>query len=190
MPRLRLSLVLLSAALLVVSAAGARPLPGRVVPGEGIGKVRLGMPADAGRKLLKQTGLEFRVRTIGVRPGVRYVEYDYRSDELSAPGYILGVQGASGRAKVVRVAALISANATPQGIRVGATEAELLARYGQQLQCKRVWDRPGGSWACTLGKTSRRHTVFTLVSTDVESVNQVRKITRITVQEPSVRVAL
>ena len=176
----------LSAALIATAASGARqPFPGRLIALDGIGQLRLGMSASAAQRVLQRVATPYPKRDIAVRPGVDYVELEYRRD-VFAVDYVAGFLGPPGKRRLVMIGTLTARERTREGIRVGATYAQLVRTYRARLSC-RVISR---AQACTLGSSSTRHLVFVVNST-VElphNPSTPRRVRKILVRERGLRV--
>jgi hypothetical protein len=155
--------VLLLAALAASAAAdaGARPDANLLIrPGQGIGKVRLGMTEAELRSAMG------RPRSVIPRSGafgLRTLEYEY-----GYAAYVVRLFGRTGRLRVVRVSTTLASERTPARVGVGSREATLLRTY-RRLRCERL--RTGSIAGvvyvgnqqrdCTLVAPSGRRTVFT-----------------------------
>ena len=155
------------AAIVVVtlaSPASSRPtgdtLRGRIVPGKSIGPLRLGMSGAAATRILGRFG-EPDVAT-RERPGTAnaYVELEYPAFFST---YSIGLRGRRGQRRVVRIAAMTSANKTKEGIGRGTTERMLVRTY-PGTRCRSHWEREARRYRreCVLGRRTERHTIFVM----------------------------
>ena len=125
-------------AVLATGTAGAVPSATQVIrPGQAIGKVRLGMSlAEVRRALGPPETVNRRVR-LGF--GRRYVEYGWDYGWWS-----VGLQGAAGDLRVVRIGTSSPRERTRVGIGVGSHVRDVVRRY-PGAQCRRNHPR-GGQW--------------------------------------------
>ena len=148
------------AAVFVLAAVAAAPsaaAPKRellIVPGQQIGKVRIGMSlAQVRRALGRPTGVNKRTRTAF---GGTYVEYDW--------GYGRWTVGLSGRARSLRVslvATTVRRERTREGVGVGSLLSRVKAVYRRAgLRCPPPRDFDFTDPACRLVSRSRAVTYF------------------------------
>lgn len=143
------------------AATSDEAIRGTIVPGVGVGKLRLGMSEPAARAALRRLGPPIRVRR--ERPhGVKgYVEWQYPRFEVAygATSYIVGFKAR----RLVWIEIRTSRNATRNGVRVSTEEPRLHAAYGR-LPCRHgLFDgSPNVPYYCRLGKLAGRHTIFEL----------------------------
>lgn len=156
----------LAAAALTLVALGA---PARaagasapLITPNGIGALRLGQGERTAGAVLRRAGLRpYPSRRVTIRPGVEYVEREYRRTPADVH-YVVGFQGARGARRVVFVGTFLERLRTPEGARVGISERRLRGIYGDRLQC-RPFAASGTAFigrTCRLGDARRRHLVF------------------------------
>ena len=178
--------------LLTTAASGARrPFPGKVITPGGIGQLRLGMSAKTAQRLLRRVATPYPVREVSLRPGVKYVEFEYRRDPYAAD-YIAGFLGRPGQRRLVMIGTFRKRERTREGIRVGATGRTVRRAYGGRLNCE-LLGRQGH--ACTLGTSARRNITLVLGGTVIVMGNEdvsdtVPNVTRILVRERGLRVSI
>jgi hypothetical protein len=143
-------------ALLLVPAAAGRDA--RIRPGQGIGKVNLGMTQAQARRALgppdtgwsEQRGL-----------GIRYLElvWDRGPDQM----FTVGLLGRPGRLRVATMWTTQRSERTPAGFGPGSSRARLLRRV-RGLRCQNVWRRDGSGHIVrtefVLGRLGGPETVF------------------------------
>lgn len=172
----------------VTAASSALTIPGKITPAKGVGSLRLGATEASARRAFRQVGRPTVSAPVRRGTSREYVElqYPHRDVAYGAVSYFVGLQGRPGRRRVVLIDVRTPRNATPQGVAVGKTDAQLLRAY-RNLDC-----RPGYTMSrttrdgtfCTLGKRKRRNTVFVLSGTS--NFEPTARITRIVVREPFV----
>lgn len=192
-----------SAALAVLAglliAGSARPsstaatIPGQIIPGVGIGKLKLGMPEAAARRVLRALGPATRYRRQR-RPdyptpaGYREYQYPRFEETFGAASYIVGFMPRRGVSRLVWIRVATGSNATAKGVRVSSPLSRLRAAYGQ-LPCRygRFDGSPGVPLFCRLGSLMRRHTVFVVVGGDVYGGRVTeQRVANVVVREPFV----
>jgi hypothetical protein len=175
--RLTFAAPLIAAVVAVAIAAGAtaaRPIPGKAITARGLGSLRLGMTERSAHRLLRKFGMRTRVklREVNVRPGVRYLEYEYRTGGFST-AYIVGFQGQQGRERVVMASTYLRQHRTKQGIRVAVVATRLYRAYGPRLRCRQLFQGGGAGHfignACALGPASGRQIIFIVPANPVVS---------------------
>jgi hypothetical protein len=129
--RVPLAAALAVAAIAAVAAAPSPAAPQRdllIVPGQQIGKVRLGMSLFQVRRALgRPTGVNKRMRT----GFASYVEYDWDYGR-----WTVGLSGRAPNLRVSLVATTIERERTREGIGVHALRARVLDAYrGRGLRC-------------------------------------------------------
>lgn len=158
----------LVAVALAAAAAGAASLPAGagteaslvIRPGQGIGKLRLGMTEAQVRRAMGKPRFTF------TRPaafGLRSLEYQYGFAE-----YTVRFFGPRGRLRAVRVGTTRFRERTPDGLGVGSAERAVLRGY-PALRCRPLRTQRYGSIRavitvpreCTLFAASGRRTIFT-----------------------------
>lgn len=105
-------------------ATGAPTRDALVVPGRGIGKVRLGMSVREVERALGHRTLVNESRGLGF--GLRYVELDW-----DGATWTVGFQGRPGALKVVKVATTLARQRTRQGLGPGSRIRDILRAYPQ-----------------------------------------------------------
>jgi hypothetical protein len=127
------------------AAKGASLRDAAIRPGQGIGKVNLGMTEAQVRARLGSPDFT-RSRRVGF--GSRFVELQYRG------GYFnVGLLGRPGRLRVHSVGTLQGSERTPQGFGVGTLEACLAREYGAGMRCDRLRVREDFSPAFVSNRT-------------------------------------
>jgi len=181
----------LVAACLAAPSAGVAEeklfLSGRIVPGQAIGPLKLGMGEATARRLLRKLGPGARLE-LRLRKGLsdEYVEYSY---PLEFVAYKVGYLGRPGARRVVFISAQYAGNATKEGIGVSVTQARLLRTY-RGLLCRAVYNRirMGYDFEYRLGSRTRRHTVFVVRSLSgwhrMEGPDPPMRVAHIVVREP------
>jgi hypothetical protein len=156
-----LLLVVAVAAGLAAGSAGAAPSRDTLIrPGQGIGKVSIGMTEAQVRARLGRPGA-MRTRRVGF--GSTFVELQYDD------GYFwVGLLGRPGRMRVHSVGTIQEFQRTPQGFGVGTRETRLAREYGARMRCDRLWINDnfspafvGNRWRdCVVNRGSGAETVF------------------------------
>ena len=156
-----LLLVSVAAAGLVAGTAGAASSRDLLIrPGQGIGKVNIGMTEAQVRARLGRPGAS-RTRVVGF--GSRFVELQYDDGH-----YWVGLLGRSGRMRVHSVGTIQQFQRTPKGFGIGTGEARLAREYGTRMRCDRLWTHDrfspefvGNRWRdCVVNRGSGAETVF------------------------------
>ena len=142
-----------------LAAAPATAAPERamvIVPGQQIGKIRIGMPLAQVRAVLGRPTLMNRRLRVGF---TRYVEYDW--------GYGRWTVGFSGRGSAARASLIgttVRSERTRERVGVGTLQARVQAVYGTGLRCPRGRRMSGNlgtvDAACRLTSRSRTLTYF------------------------------
>jgi hypothetical protein len=156
------SVALIAAVVTALAAAHATAAPEsdlRIRPGQGIGKLRLGMMELEARRAMGQPWAVVR-RPAGF--GLRSIEYQY---DLAA--YTVRFVGVPGRLRAVRVSTIVRGERTPKGIGPGSLERSLRKAY-PGIHCARlrvvvvsgIRFVPTNGRDCTLTTASGRRTVF------------------------------
>jgi hypothetical protein len=132
-----------------------------ILPGIGIGKVRLGMTFGQVRDALGRPGAVLRRERFGF--GSQYVEYAWRDT-----AWIVAVLGRGDRARVVSVSTTLGRERTPSRVGVGSTEQALRRTVGARCVGREAeltdWQNPDLE-VCFLGRTRRAaHTLFLLAA--------------------------
>lgn len=144
------------------ASASQQTIPGRIIPGVGMGKLRLGMSEQAAKRVLAPLGSRKFVRRVNAGKPDEYIEFEYpnptvRWDLVTA--YTIGFQGRRGKRRVAVIEVNLPRNRTAGGIGVGTREKKLLLTY-PNLRCERYLVRNNPRTECVLGPRTRRHTVF------------------------------
>jgi hypothetical protein len=131
---------------LTAESAAAPAATALIRPGVSIGKVRLGMRFADVRRALGRPMLVNRRQNRGF--GRIYVEYAW---EYGA--WRVGLAGAAGRLRVVRIATSLRGERTREGIGVGSTTLELAQHYRGRADCVTIgYRRPDrGTWLVLRG---------------------------------------
>jgi hypothetical protein len=159
----RLALVAVTTALvaLAVGSAGAAPERTALIrPGQGIGKLRLGMTPAEARRALGEPRVVVRRRAAF---GFTAVEWEFGYAE-----YRVRFFGRAGRLRATRVGTTLVRERTPRRVGVGTRERTLRRVY-RGLSCERLETRGAGpaflpanvDRDCTLLSPSGRRTIFT-----------------------------
>jgi hypothetical protein len=156
-----LLLVVAAAVGLVAGSAGAAPTRDLLIrPGQGIGKVNIGMTEAQVRARLGRPGAT-RTRVVGF--GSRFVELQYQDGH-----YWVGLLGRTGRMRVHSVGTIQEFQRTRQGFGLGTREARLAREYGARMRCDRlrINDRFSPAFVdnrwrdCVVNRGSGAETVF------------------------------
>ena len=140
------------AALATAPATAAPERKALIVPGQQIGKVRLGMTfAQVTRALGRPTVVNRQVRTgLG-----RYVEYDWGWGE-----WTVGFSGRGSSSRVSLIGTALQRERTREGVGVGSRRARVISVYRRSgVRCGIVRPYPNTQEGCRLGPRSRE-TVF------------------------------
>ncbi len=169
------------------SASVAVTIPGKIMPGVGVGNLRLGMSEAAARRLLRPLGAPVRYgrRSAQLLPD-GYVEYQYPSlaNGFGAITYIVGFRNR----RVAMIDVRAARNATAAGARVSTLLPKLRALH-RELVCRSA--KPGGWLLCILGAQSRAHTVFVVVDEGFLSGRpRVKRVQNIVVRAPGIPLIL
>jgi hypothetical protein len=184
---------ILVSGLVATSAAGspsAQTIPGRIVPGVGVGKLRLGMSEQAAKRVLAPLGSRKFVRRVNAGRPDEYIEYEYPHPNLrwdSFAAYTVGLRGRKGKRRVAVIEVHDARNRTREGIGVGSVESKLVRAY-PNLRCVDFGAMEQTRTECRVGERTRRHTVFVVRYADVISgqPTRPRRITRVMLREPGV----
>lgn len=168
-------------------ASVAETIPGKIVPGVGVGDLRLGMSEAAARRVLRPLGASIRYRRRSLQPLPEgYAEYQYPSFEngFGATTYIVGFRNR----RVAMIDVRAARNATAAGARVSTLLPKLRALHRAAV-CRSV--EPGGWLLCILGRQSRAHTVFVVVDEGFLSGRpRVKRVQSIVVRAPRIPLIL
>ena len=147
-------------------AASPEAIPGTIVPGVGVGKLRLGMSEAGARRILRRLGPPMPVSRERPHGVAGYREWHYPRFEVTFGGasYIVGFKAR----RLVWIEIRTWRNATRRGVRVSSTEPQLRAAYGR-LPCRHgLFDgSPNVPHYCRLGVLARRHTIFELAGESI-----------------------
>ena len=134
----RAVIALAAAAAAATLAPGAAGTDLRIRPGEGIGRVDLGMTEPQVRRALGRP--KWTVRRRGGF-GRRELELQFGESD-----YFVRLAGAQGRLRVVAVGTTLRSERTPQGFGVGTPERRLARAFGPRFRCERLeTDRVGST---------------------------------------------
>ena len=111
-----------TAALAAVPATAGPAADARVIPGVGIGKLRIGMTLAEVRRLLGRPHAVSARKRVGF--GVNYVEYQW---DLAA--WTVGFQGRAGRLRAVRIGTTLHRERTRAGLGVGSRIRDVVRVY-------------------------------------------------------------
>lgn len=168
------------------ASSTAETIPGKVFPGAGVGKLRLGMTESSAQRVLRPLGPRRRHRRSNPRSVPRgYAEYEHPSFEngFGATTYIVGFQPRRGARRVVMIDIRTARNATARGARV-STPLQRLRELHPRVRCKEVTPQDIRH-LCYLGPDHRRaQTVFVIGGTLIIGQPLVLKVVRIIVREP------
>ena len=173
------------------SASSAETIPGRIVPGVGVGGLKLGMSEAAARRVLRPLGTPIRYRRNRPVRLRSYAEYQYPSfDEgFGVAWYIVGFHGRAPARRVVMIDVRTQRNTTAQGVRVGSTERQLRAAF-PRIDCRDSTRYARFNLLCYLGSVKATHTIFPLRTREVISGRPndevTKRVWRIIIRRPFV----
>lgn len=152
----------------LVSAAPAAPMTGleRLIRVDGIGKVRLGMSLPQVKKALGSPRIV--LRTLRLRSGGRYVEYQWEVEgDLAPDTWTVGLRSATrrGALRVVRVSTTVRSERTREGLGVGSLPRQIVKAFPNATCVVRDYTTPyKGEWV-VVEHGNRAMTAFLLYST-------------------------
>lgn len=156
---------------------------GGLITQRGIGKLHLGMSRPAAEKLLKRVGRRDLKRRITIRPGLDYVEYEYRPPYVAYDVGFLVPRGRRGSVALVR--SYRPTDGTREGLHVGSTERAILQTYRARARCGLWPDARGVTYYCRV-PGRRREVVFLMKG----GFTPAKRVVSIVVKERSLRVSL
>lgn len=184
---------ILVSGLVATSAAGSpsqQTIPGRIIPGVGMGKLRLGMGEQAAKRVLSPLGSRKFVRRVNAGRPDEYIEYEYPNPTIRwdlVAAYTVGFRGRPGKRRVAVIEVNVAEHRTREGIGVGSVEAKLLLAY-PRLFCRDFPAEENTRTECRLGMRWRRHTVFVVKPYgDISGQpRRPRTVRRVMLREPGV----